>query len=148
MKSMKARRPARPVYFGLTPAESCYESSAIVILPVPFGGTVTYGRGTEKGPEAIRVASQQVELFDEDTRAEPYKRGIHSAAAVPCAAAGAETVVRRVETRVERFLADGKFVVTLGGEHSISPGATGPYSRKYPGLTIVHLDAHSDLRES
>ena len=57
-------------------------------------------------------------------------------------------MVRMVERRVERYLEDGKFVVTLGGEHSISPGATAPYSRRFPGLTIVHFDAHSDLRES
>ncbi|HET6371732.1 MAG TPA: agmatinase [Candidatus Polarisedimenticolia bacterium] len=149
MKSKPASSPRRPpAYFGLTPAESAYETSLFVVLPVPFGGTVTYGRGTERGPEAIRTASQQVELFDEETRAEPFKAGIHSAPAVSCARVGAGEVVRRVAARVERYLEDGKFVVTLGGEHSISPGATGPYSRRFPGLTIVHLDAHSDLRES
>jgi agmatinase len=119
-----------------------------VVLPVPYGGTVTYGRGTERGPEAIRAASQQVELFDEETRREPYRAGIHTAAAVPCASLRPEVMVRRVAERVERFLEDGKFVVTLGGEHSISEGAIAPYARRHPGLTIVHFDAHSDLRES
>jgi len=141
-----SRRP--PPYFGLTPEESAYATSRVVILPVPFGGTVTYGRGTEKGPEAIRVASQQVELFDEETRREPFKVGIHSAPPVPCARITPERMVQRVAERVERYLDDGKFVVTLGGEHSVSPGATGPYARRHPGLTIVHFDAHSDLRES
>ena len=139
---------SEPPYFGLTPEESDYATSRVVVLPVPFGGTVTYGRGAEKGPEAIRVASQQVELFDEETRREPYKAGIHSAPPVPCAKISPETMVQRVAERVETYLDDGKFVVTLGGEHSVSPGATGPYAKRFPDLTIVHFDAHSDLRDS
>jgi len=135
-------------YYGLTREESDYERSRVVILPVPYGGTVTYGRGTEHGPEAIRVASQQVELFDEETRREPYRVGIHSAAPVDCRGVEPGVVVERVRERVEKYLADGKFVVTLGGEHSISPGATGPYAKRHPDMTIVHFDAHSDLRES
>jgi N1-aminopropylagmatine ureohydrolase len=154
LATRKRRTPARPAprrapYFGLTAGESAYATAKVVILPVPFGGTVTYGRGTEKGPEAIRVASQQVELFDEETRREPFRAGIHSAPPVPCPPRlKPEEMVRRVEQRVERYLDDGKMVVTLGGEHSISPGATGPYARRHAGLTIVHFDAHSDLRDS
>ncbi|HZI93410.1 MAG TPA: agmatinase [Patescibacteria group bacterium] len=147
MKPGRAGRKPDP-YFGLTPLESAYATSRVVILPVPFGGTVTYGRGAEKGPEALRVASQQVELFDEETRREPYRVGIHTAPAVPCARISPEQMVRRVEARVEKYLDDGKFVVTLGGEHSVSPGTTGPHARRHPNLTIVHFDAHSDLRES
>jgi len=139
---------SRARFYGLTPAESAYASSRVVILPVPYGGTVTYGAGTQRGPEAIRAASLQVELFDEETRREAYRAGIHSAPPVPCARVRPETVVARVAERVERYLDDGKFVVTLGGEHSISAGATGPYARRFPGLTIVHFDAHSDLRDS
>ena len=147
-KPKKRRAPrGKAPYFGLTPEESAYDTSRVVVLPVPFGGTVTFGRGTEKGPEAIRFASQQVELFDEETRREPFRVGIHSAPPVPCRGLKPEAMVRRVEERVERYLADGKMVVTLGGEHSISPGATGPYARRHPGMVIVHFDAHSDLRE-
>ncbi len=149
VRGARPRPRPRPLpYFGLTPEESAYATSRVVVLPVPFGGTVTFGRGTEKGPEAVRVASQQVELFDEETRREPYRAGIHSAPPVPCRGVRPEVMVRRVEERVERYLADGKMVVTLGGEHSISSGATGPYARKHPGMLIVHFDAHSDLRES
>ncbi len=143
----KAKRSPTP-YFGLSAEQSGYERSKIVILPVPYDGTVTYGRGARGGPEAIRVASQQVELFDEETRREPYRAGIHSAPPVPCARMKPAAVVRKVAERVDRYLKDGKFVVTLGGEHSISPGATGPYAARHRGLTIVHFDAHSDLRES
>ena len=137
-----------PPYFGLAEADSGYDRSRVVILPVPYGGTVTYGPGTEKGPEAIRVASQQVELFDEETRREPYHVGIHSAPPLDCARIGPDEMVRRVEERIEAYLDDGKFVVMLGGEHSISSGATGPYARRNRDLTIVHFDAHSDLREA
>ena len=96
------RGPGRLPYFGLTPAESGYAASRVVVLPVPFGGTVTFGKGTEKGPEAIRVASQQVELFDEETRREPYLGGIHSASPVSCPPRlRPEEMVRRVEARVK-----------------------------------------------
>ncbi|MBI3450529.1 MAG: agmatinase [Acidobacteria bacterium] len=139
---------ATDAYFGLTPAESAYATSRVVILPVPFGGTVTYGPGTENGPEAIRVASQQVELFDEETRREPYRLGIHSAPPVIVRGKAPEPMVLEVERRVRRYLRDGKFVVTLGGEHSISPGAVKPYAEAFEGLTVVQFDAHSDLRES
>jgi len=143
-----AHDAASDAYFGLTPAESEYHSSRVVILPVPYGGTVTYGGGTERGPEAIRVASQQVELFDEETRREPYRLGIHSAPAVVFRGKDPTPMVEEVERRVRRYLGDGKFVVTLGGEHSISPGAVKAYAGRFPGLTVVHFDAHSDLRES
>jgi agmatinase len=139
---------ATDAYFGLTPEESSYAASRIVILPVPYGGTVTYGGGTERGPDAIRVASQQVELFDEETRREPYRAGIHTASPIVIRGKDPEPMVREVERRVRRFLRDGKFVVTLGGEHSISPGAVKAYAAAYPGLTVVQFDAHSDLRES
>jgi agmatinase len=146
--SAASHETATDSYFGLTPEESAYGTSRIVVLPVPYGGTVTYGRGTEKGPEAIRVASQQVELFDEETRREPYRLGIHSAPPVPIRSRDPEPMVQEVERRVRRYLADGKFVVTLGGEHSISPPAVKVYAERHPGLTVVHFDAHSDLRDA
>jgi len=148
MPTARKRTPGRRPYFGLKAAESAYDASRIVVLPVPYAGTVTYGPGTDRGPEAIRVASQQVELFDEETRREPWRLGIHSAPPVPCGRLRPDRMVARVAERVGRYLDDGKFVVTLGGEHSISEGATGPYARRHPGLVIVHFDAHSDLRES
>jgi len=135
-------------YYGLSEDESAYESSRYVILPVPFGGTVTYGRGTERGPEAIRVASQQVELFDEETTCEPYKLGIHTAEPAIYQGSDPAPLVKLLDEKVSRFLRDGKFVVTLGGEHSISPGPVRAYARAFPDLTIVHFDAHSDLRDS
>ncbi len=148
MPSRRAAAPKSRPYFGLKKDESDYARARVVILPVPYGGTVTYGRGTDKGPEAIRTASQQVELFDEETRREPYRHGIHSAPPVPCGRLKPDAMVRRVTERVDRYLDDGKFVVTLGGEHSISEGATGPHAARHPGMVIVHFDAHSDLRES
>lgn len=135
-------------YYGLSEEESAYETSRFVILPVPYGGTVTYGRGTERGPEAIRVASQQVELFDEETGREPYKQGIHTAGPVVYQGEDPAPLVGLLERKVSGFLGDGKFVVTLGGEHSISPGPVRAYARAFPDLTIVHFDAHSDLRDS
>ncbi len=135
-------------YFGLPPADTDYATSRIVILPVPYGGTVTYGGGTEAGPEAIRVASQQVELFDEEVRREPWRRGIHSAPPVIFRGANPAPLVQDLYERVRDYLRDGKFVVTLGGEHSISPGPVRAVAEVWPDLTVVHFAAHSDLRDS
>lgn len=135
-------------FFDLAPEESSYESSRVVILPVPFGGTVTYGGGTERGPEAIRAASRQVELFDEETRREPYKAGLHAAPPLVYRGEDPEPLLEEVARRVQQYLQDGKFVVTVGGEHSISSGAVRAYAKAFPGLVVVQFDAHSDLRES
>ncbi len=135
-------------FFDLAPSESSYESSRVVILPVPFGGTVTYGGGTEGGPEAIRAASRQVELFDEETRREPYKAGLHAAPPLVYTGKDPGPLLDEVARRIRRYLEDGKFVVTVGGEHSISSGAVQAYAEAFPGLVVVQLDAHSDLRES
>jgi agmatinase len=119
-----------------------------VILPVPYGGTLTYGGGAEKGPEAILIASQQVELFDEETRRQPWRYGIHSSPPVEFTGEDPAPLVEILAGKVRGFLRDGKFVVTLGGEHSISPGPVRACAEAWPNLTVVHFDAHSDLRES
>lgn len=135
-------------FYGLSPRESGYAASRVVILPVPYGGTVTYGRGAHLGPEAIRAASQQVELFDEETRREPWRHGIHGADPIPFDGPDPAPLVERLARQVAGYLEDGKFVVTLGGEHSISPGPVRAFAARWPGLTVVHFDAHSDLRDS
>ena len=124
-----------------------FKEKAIV---VPFGleKTVSYGGGTKNGPKEIINASHQVELYDEELNCEPYKK------------IGIKTLKPfRINKSVKKALSDmGKineqilkrklFPLTLGGEHSITPGCLIPFTKKYKNICLLHFDAHADLRDS
>jgi agmatinase len=131
---------------GIPPAYSAYESSPIVILPVPFDATSTWIKGADKGPAAILEASANMELYDIDTDSEVYLKGIHTADAV-VEKTSAEILARKVRDTVHRFLEDGKFIVTLGGEHSVTIGAVQAFAERIPGLSVLQIDAHTDMRQ-
>ncbi len=138
------------------------EDSRVVIVPVPFEATTSYGGGTSGGPAAVLEASKQVDLFDHET-GRPYAAGI-AMLEVPDdvlrwnkEAEGASTEhVNALGDRVNTFvyeqtralLEQGKMAVTLGGDHSVPFGAIRAYAENYPGLGILHLDAHADLRDA
>lgn len=134
--------------FGGVEAASSFESATVAILPVPFEATVSYGGGTAGGPEAILRASTQVELFDEQLRGEPFRSGIITDGMLDVAGVSAEEAVRRIERRFGELMDAGKWVVMLGGEHAITPGGVAAALRRHPGLRLVQLDAHADLRQS
>jgi agmatinase len=134
--------------FGGEGAHSSYEQARIVVLPVPHEATVSYGGGTRNGPDAILRASTQVELYDEQMGIEPYRAGLWTDAPLDLAGASGEEVARRVERRVGALMDDGKWVVMLGGEHSITPGGVAAARKRFEGLHVVQLDAHADLRQS
>lgn len=123
-------------------------SSRFAVLPIPYEGTVSYGKGTAAAPEAIIRASTQVELYDEELGGEYYQQGIFSAEAVDCRDAEGEEVQRRIQAAAEKFLADDKFVLALGGEHSISGALVKAAAQRWPDLSVLQLDAHADLRDS
>jgi agmatinase len=131
---------------GIPPIYSEYETSPIVILPVPFDATSTWIKGADRGPDAILEASANMELYDIDTDSEVYLKGIHTADPV-IEETSPETLAVKVHERVSRFLEDGKFVVTLGGEHSVTIGAARAFSEKFKGLCVLQIDAHTDLRQ-
>lgn len=135
-------------FLDLEPTYCRYETSRFVILPIPYEGTVSYGKGTAKGPAAIINASTQVELFDEELQGEFFQVGVFSAEAMDCQGAKSEEVQQRVEKTSSKLLADGKFVLALGGEHSISAGLVKAAAKRWPNLSVLHLDAHADLRDS
>lgn len=122
-------------------------AAKIVILPVPYDGTSTWLKGADKGPEAILEASANMELYDIETESEIYLQGIHTATPVK-ENSSPEAMSQSVEKTVFEFLNKDKFVVTLGGEHSVSIGAIKAHSLKFEDLTILQLDAHTDLREN
>ncbi|MDR0953671.1 MAG: agmatinase [Elusimicrobiota bacterium] len=123
-------------------------ASRFAIIPVPYERTVSYGGGTEKGPQAILDASPQIELWDEETKTETWEQGIHTLPAINCK--GSEKAVfDRIEKYATNFLEKNKALpFYLGGEHSISQALINPYIKKHgKKLSVLHFDAHADLRK-
>ena len=132
--------------FGGDEAASTFDEAGVVVLPVPYEATVSYGGGTANGPEAILRASAQVELYDEQLTSEPFHAGLFTDSMLDVVGT-TDQVVRRIESRVGALMDAGKWVVMLGGEHAITPGGVGAAASRHPELTIVQLDAHADLRQ-
>ena len=120
-----------------------------VILPIPYEATTTYGAGTRQGPEAILAASRQVELWDEDFDWDP-SAAIRLATAAPIApeVSGPQAMVEKIKRVVMPFIAQGKLICALGGEHTITVALLQAMQTRYPDLSVVALDAHADMRES
>lgn len=123
-----------------------YAPAGIVVLPVPYDETSTWMKGADRGPDAIIDASYNMYLYDIDTDSEVYTRGIHTDDPVS-EKSSPEAMVEAVRARVARHLAAGKFVVTLGGEHSVTVGAVRAHAERHPGMSVLQLDAHADLQE-
>lgn len=125
---------------------TCYKTAEIAILPVPYDGTSTWIKGADKGPEALLDASYNLEFYDIETQTEVFERGIATLDPV-VEASSPEAMSREVERRMEHILDDGKFPVLIGGEHSVSIGAFRAMARRYPNISFLQLDAHSDMRD-
>ena len=124
-----------------------YGSSRVVILPVPYDGTSTWMKGANHGPKAILDASFYLELYDIETRTEVYRHGICTLDPVSCPKDPRE-MVAEVRQRALPLFRDNKLVVGLGGEHSVTVGLVQAAQARYPNLSVLQLDAHTDLRES
>ena len=130
-----------------------YEASQKIenkVVVVPFGleKTVSYGGGTKNGPKEIIKASHQVELFDEELNKEPYKKiGIKTLKPFPIKKT-ISSALDQLSKINEEILSKNKFPIIFGGEHSITPGSIRPFVKKYNEITLLHFDAHADLRES
>ncbi len=122
------------------------DTAKVVLLPVPYDATSTYIKGSRHGPAAILNASYQLENYDIETGTEPYKAGIYTDKAVT-ECSSPEKMVEAVHHRVSKHITNGKFVVTIGGEHSVSIGAAKAHAEKFENLSVLQLDAHSDLRD-
>lgn len=120
------------------------------VIVVPFGleKTVSYGGGTKNGPKEIIKASHQVELFDEELNKEPYKEiGIKTLK--PFSINNKiKSALDQLSNINEDIISSGKFPLVFGGEHSITPGSIKPFVKKFDEITLLHFDAHADLRES
>lgn len=136
------------VNFASLEEEDCsFERSRVVVLPVPYDSTVTARAGTRDGPRAIIEASADMELYDVGLGIEPYKHGIHTLPELAPHTGSPEAMAERIESVVGELLDQGKFVVTLGGEHTVAVGAVRAHAKRTPGLSVLAFDAHSDLRD-
>jgi agmatinase len=132
-------------FLDAPPEFSRLKDAAIVVLPVPFERSTSWLEGTRGGPLAILEASGQVEYYNMETQTEVHKHGIFTDQ--PLKAGSAEELIRVLSEKVGKFLDMGKFVVVLGGEHSISLAPVKTALERFEPLTILHLDAHSDMRD-
>ncbi len=134
-------------YLGIEEEFSSFDKSKVVILPIPYEATVSYGGGTAKGPDAILEASHYVEFYDEETGRQIYEElGITTIEPLNFSGLNEEDSLGIIYQASKKLLQYGKFVVALGGEHTISQALIVPFAEKYPNLSILHIDAHSDLR--
>ena len=135
-------------FLGLDDEHSGYESSAALILPIPYEGTVSYGQGTREGPRAIIEASRQVELYDRELDDEvALSYGIHTLPAIAPVVSGPSAMVDAIAAYAEEQLRTGKLLVGLGGEHTVSAGIARAVQAVHGNFVMVQIDAHSDLRD-
>lgn len=136
-------------FFGLEPELASFERAKFVVMSAPYEGTVSYGIGTGAGPKAIRVASQQVELFDEITQAEHIPRhGVCTLRAFNPDCTAEEMTNGQICPVAQQIMKAGKFPILVGGEHSVSSGAVKAVHEVYPDLSVLQIDAHSDMRDA
>lgn len=124
------------------------EQAKFLILPIPYEHTTSYGTGTKYGPEAIIKASQYLELFDEELGLEPYREGIHTLEPIAFDKSGSEHAIEKIYETVRKLPIKDKFLISFGGEHSITYPIVKAFSEKFPRITVLQIDAHSDLREA
>ncbi len=138
-------------FLGLEPADAAWETASVVVLPVPYEATTSWGGGTREGPGAILEASRYVELYDEELDFEPYAAGVCTLPPIELTAEGPERAMAELRALYDDLLevAAGRLVIALGGEHSISSAPAAAWAERLGGdLSVLQLDAHSDLRDS
>src|SRR5438045_6615212 len=138
-----------PMNFGGIAEEECssFDISRIIVWPVSYEGTISYGGGTGRGAAAIIDASRNMELYDEETDAEVYKLGIHTVDESP-SIDPPERMMNALYDRAKELVSSGKFVAMIGGEHSVSAPVIRAHAEKYENLSVLRIDAQADLRDS
>ena len=134
-------------YAGIPENYAKLETANVVLIPVPYDGTSTWQKGADKGPNTFLNASENMELYDIETDSEVYKQGIYLAEPITVNATP-EALVDAVHQETKSYIKKNKFVTVFGGEHSISIGTIRAFNEMFPSLTVLHIDAHADLRKS
>ena len=136
-----------PLAFGgALPEPRNFDESRVVILPVPVDRTTSYGGGTRNGPHEILQASSHMELWDDEVGADVHGIGMFTLPEMELPFGELEPLMAEIQRVAAEVLAHDKFLVTIGGEHSITPPLVGAAAAKYRGLHVLQIDAHADLR--
>ena len=138
-----------PMNFGGIEDEqfSSFDTAQVIVWPVSYEGTVSYGTGTGAGAMAIVDASRNMELYEEDTDAEVYKIGIHTLEEFQPRETP-EEMMDALYAKTKELIDSGKFICMLGGEHSVSAPVIRAHAEKYHDISVLQIDAHADLRDS
>ena len=134
-------------FLGLEPQSNAFENAAVVILPFPYEGGISYGTGTAKAPDAVLDASCYLELYDEILRLEPHRIGIVTLEPPPIPD-NPQEMVNIVYNKIRSLIHQQKFVVLLGGDHSITTGYVKALKEIHNEISVIQMDAHADLRDS
>ena len=134
-------------FLALPQEQSSLDLARVVLIPVPYDSTTSFKSGSREGPEAIITASYGLEDYDFELELDVSEIGIHTTGALEPHMAGPGPMTERVRSTVENYLETGKTVGLLGGEHSITIGSVKAHVDAYPGLSVLYLDAHADLRD-
>ncbi|WP_159947649.1 agmatinase [Polaribacter septentrionalilitoris] len=133
-------------YAGIPQEFGNLSTSKIVIIPVPYDGTSTWQKGADKGPKAFLDASENMELYDIETDSEVYKQGVFLTEPVT-ENSSPEAMIDAVHQETKKYINRNKFVTVFGGEHSVSIGTIRAFNECFNDLTVLHIDAHADLRK-
>ena len=133
-------------FAGIPDRYAKLDSSSVVLIPVPYDGTSTWQKGSDKGPDALLEAAENMELYDIETDSEVYQQGIYLADAVT-ENSSAEAMVEAVHAQAKMYIIKNKFVTLIGGEHSLSIGSIRAFNECFHNLTVLQIDAHADLRK-
>jgi agmatinase len=135
-------------FLGLPSELADYRRARFAVLPVGYDATCSYMGGTRHGPRAIITASQQVECYDIELGAEFIRAGIATLDPLEPCAGGPAAMVREITAAATVPVRQGKFLLTLGGEHSITAGTVAAVARRHRRLSVLQIDAHADMRQS
>ncbi len=138
---------APTMFGGAMPTMKSFEDSRVVILPVPLDRTTSYVPGTRNGPREILDASSHMELWDEEVGADVHGVGIFTLPAMELPFGEMAPLMAEIRRVAAEVLARDKFLVTLGGEHSITPPLVEAAAARFSGLSVLQIDAHADLRD-
>ena len=138
-----------PQAFGGTlPEPATFNDAKVVILPIPLESTISYVSGTRNGPREILVASSHMELWDEETNTDIHPIGIYTLPEMELPFDDMADLMAEIQRVVAAVIEHDKFPVFLGGEHSITAPIVAAVAEKHPGLTVLQIDAHADLRDT
>ncbi|MDR9416265.1 MAG: agmatinase [Gracilimonas sp.] len=134
-----------PIFAGIEGDHNSYEKAKILLQSIPYDGTSTWGKGADQGFEAFLDAAENMEIYDIETDCEVYKQGVHIIDPI-LEDASPEAMFESVYKNTQQLLATDKFLTFFGGEHSISIGIIKAFYEAHPDITILQIDAHTDLR--